>query len=66
MTNKEQILRNLEYVGVGINTLKMLMDNGKNQNYIELFEEWYNMIFNTMELIKEDYEECQGPLKSLR
>ena len=66
MENKEQILRNLEYVGGGLNTLKMLMDNGKNENYIELFEEWYNLIFDTVDLIKEDYEGCQEPLKSLQ
>ena len=66
-TNKEQILRNLEYIGGGMTTLKTLCSNKEksyNIPYYDLMEEWIDTIYDTIRLIEEDYGECQEPLKS--
>ena len=68
MNNKEQILRNLEYIGGGMTTFKTLCSNREkscNVPYYNLMEEWMDTICDTIKLIEEDYEECQKPLKSL-
>ena len=67
MSNKEQILRNLEYLGGGMTTFKTLCGNRENKYnipYCDLMEEWVDTIYDTIELIEEDYEECRRPLKS--
>ena len=67
MSNKEQILCNLEYLGGGMTALKCMC--GKKENnapYYELMEEWNEIIYDTIGLIKEDYEICQKPLTNLQ
>lgn len=63
MSNKEQILRNLEYISGGITAIKCMVDT--TSNWACLCEEWNDSIWNTIGLIEEDYEKCQKPLKSL-
>jgi len=66
MNNKEEIMRNLEYLAGGMFVFKIMCGNKENNApYYNLMEEWSDIIFNTMELIGEDYVECQKPLKSL-
>lgn len=63
--NKETILRNLEYVTGGLNTLKTLCNNEeKNASYYELFDEWFTILNDIMESLGEDYVICQKLLKN--
>ncbi len=65
--NKEQILRNVEYLSGGMTTFKTLCGNREkscNAPYYDLMEEWVDTIYDTIELVEEDYKECQKLLKS--
>ena len=62
MNNREQILRNLEYLGGGVDMIKTMCN--KNSAWVALANEWCNIISNTITLIEEDYQVCQGPLKN--
>lgn len=65
--NKEQILRNLDYIAGGIFIVKKMCENDKDyKNWVEICDEWEDIIFDIIDLIKEDYEECQKPLTNLQ
>lgn len=66
--NKEKILRDLEYVNGGITTLKATFEINaeKHHPYYNLCDEWQDVICNVIDMIEEDYDECQVPLKNLR
>lgn len=65
--NKEKILRDLEYVNGGITTLKAIFETSteKNHPYYNLCDEWQDVICHVINMIEEDYDECQAPLKNL-
>ena len=58
MSNKEKILRDLEYISGGVTTLKTLSNtNSKSgEASYRLFDEWQDIICNIMDMIEEDYE----------
>lgn len=57
-TNREQILRNLEYINGGITAFKQLcLDSKNHQGTIDMIEEWQDAICNTIDLVEEDYHE---------
>lgn len=68
MSNKEKIIRNLEYICGGIAAIKCIFntDDKRNAAIYQLLDDWEENLYETMELIEEDYEVCQRPLKSLQ
>ena len=67
MSNKEQILRNLEYLSGGVTALKTIFnEDERNKRFYDLFDDWIDTIYCTMDMIEEDYGECQEPLKNWR
>lgn len=66
--NKEKILRDLEFVNGGIATLKATFEinTEKHQPYCDLCDEWQDVIYSVIDMIEEDYDECQAPLKNLQ
>ena len=59
-TNKEKILRDLEYINGGVTTLKTLSntDSKSSAASYQLFDEWQDIICNIMDMIEEDYEDA--------
>lgn len=56
-TNKERILRDLEYISGGISTLKTLSTNKKDcATTYNLFDEWQDIICSIIDMIEEDYD----------
>lgn len=56
-SNKERILRNLEYIEGGITALKTLCNVANNSNsalYYKLFSEWQDILYDTIVMIEED------------
>lgn len=57
-TNKEQILRNLEYLNGGITAFKKMCAEDKNHPHTcEMIEDWQDTICCTIDMIEEDYHE---------
>ena len=58
-SNKERILRNLEYLEGGITALKTLC-NATNSpvgaSYYDLFSDWQDILCETVDMIEEDNE----------
>ena len=55
-TNKERILRDLEYLGGGIATLKAATNKEKQTQYYELLDDWLDTLYSVIDMIEEDYE----------
>ena len=64
MSNKEKILRNLEYLSGGTTAIKIICDENVTGKWHCLLDEWQDIIYNTIDMIEEDYELCQKPLKN--
>ena len=58
-TNKERILRNIEYVSGGLTTFKALCKQGGERfdPYHAVFDEWQDILCNVIDMIEEDYHE---------
>ena len=56
--DKLTIARNLEYVGGGLDAIKRMFAENKNTTtWVKLLDEWYNIIFDTIDIImREDTE----------
>ena len=55
--DKLTIARNLEYVGGGLDAIKRMFAANENTTWVELLNEWYNIIFDTIDIImREDTE----------
>ena len=55
-SDKEQILRNLEYINGGITAFKQLcLDSKNHQGTIDMIEDWQDTICNTIDMIEEVY-----------
>ena len=59
-------MRNIEYVCGGIAAIHNMCSEEKNRNWKQLFEDWNETLYSTLDLIEEDYEGCQKPLKNLQ
>lgn len=58
-SNKERILRNLEYLEGGITALKTLCDAANSSvgaSYYDLFSDWQDILCETLDMIEEDNE----------
>lgn len=63
MKNKEQIMRNLEYISGGFSVIKALCkaeDTSINVAYYNLFDGWHDTLFEVMDLIEEEEENAQN------
>ena len=63
MKNKEQIMRNLEYISGGFSVIKALYkaeDTSINAAYYNLFDGWHDTLFEVMDLIEEEEEDAQN------
>ena len=55
-TNKEQILRNLEYISGGITAFKAICaEDERHPHTCEMIEDWQDTIYCTIDMIEEDY-----------
>ena len=55
-TNKERILRDIEYVTGGISAYKTLCDSKKEYaSHYKLLDEWEDILFGIIDMIEEDY-----------
>lgn len=62
MKNKEQILRDLEFISGGFSTFKALCKSKEtpiNTIYYDLFDGWHDTLFEIMDLIEEEEENAQ-------
>lgn len=57
-TNKERILRDIEYVNGGMTAFKALCKQGgdKFAPYYEMFDEWQDILCSIIDMIEEGYE----------
>ena len=62
MSNKEKILRDLEFIGGGIRALKAYTDRDKYPLPYQLYDEWNDIIYSVIDAVEEDYERCQERL----
>lgn len=56
-SNKERILRNLEYLEGGITALKTLCDAANSpvgESYYKLLSEWQDILYEALVMIEED------------
>lgn len=54
MSNKERVLRDIDYINGGITTLKTLCNNDeKNAAYYKLFAEWQDILCSVIDRIEE-------------
>lgn len=63
MKNKEQILRNLEYISGGFSVIQALCkaeNTSINAAYYDLFEDWHDTLFEVMDLIEEEEEDAKN------
>lgn len=65
-TNREKILRDIEYISGGINAFKSLCDkeNKGQERHYKILDEWHDILFSIMDMIEEDYDACLAPLKN--
>ena len=66
MSNKEKIIRDLEYISGGITAFKCVCQTGRDDRFYRLIDEWQDTIYSIMDMIEEDYEVCQKPLTNLQ
>lgn len=66
MSNKERIMRDLEYVCGGIAAMSGICLDEKSKHWKRLFDEWNENLCEVIDLIEEDYNECQKPWKNLQ
>lgn len=60
-SNKERILRRLEYIEGGITALKTLCNAANSpvgESYYKLLSEWQNILYETIDMIEEDNEDA--------
>ena len=60
-SNKERIIRNLEYIEGGITALKTLCNAANSPvgaSYYKLFSEWQDILCETLDMIEEDNEDA--------
>ena len=57
-TNKERILRDIEYISGGITTFKAMYKQAgeKFDPYYAVFDEWQDTLCSMIDMIEEDYE----------
>ena len=61
MNNKERIMRNLEYISGGMVAMKIACGNREcNKIYYQLMDNWYETIWDTINLIEEDYKNAEN------
>lgn len=60
-TNRERILRDIEYISGGITALKTLCNNEEKyaSNY-RLLDEWHDILYNIIDMIEEDYNDAKN------
>ena len=57
MSNKEKILRDLEYINGGLSVYKAVTNTRtEHAEQYQLFDEWQDTIYNIMDMVEEDYE----------
>lgn len=56
--DKLQIVRNLEYVAGGINTVKRMCTQEKDKYFASILSEWEEWIFDALDMIMEDDEDA--------
>lgn len=55
-TNRERILRNLEYINGGITAFKAICaEDERHPHTCEMIEDWQDTICCTIEMVEEDY-----------
>ena len=62
--DKLQIARNLEYVAGGINTVKRMCTQEKDQYFASILSEWEGWIFDALDMIMEDDEDASYPRRT--
>lgn len=57
-TNKEKILRDIEYINGGITAFKAMFKQAgeKFDPYYATFDEWQDTLFSIIDMVEEDYE----------
>jgi hypothetical protein len=61
-TNKERILRDIEYISGGITVFKSLCDkeNKSQARYYKILDEWQDILCFITDMIEEDYTDAQN------
>lgn len=62
--DKLQIVRNLEYVAGGINTVKRMCTQEKDKYFASILSEWEEWIFDALDMIMEDDEDATYPRRT--
>ena len=62
--DKLQIVRNLEYVASGINTVKRMCTQEKDKYFASILSEWEEWIFDALDMIMEDDEDATYPRRT--
>ena len=63
MNHKKEILKSLEHISGGIAALKTLCKD-KDIQFKMLLNSWDCQLYDIIEMIEEDDEKCQKPLKN--
>ena len=62
--NRERIMRDLEYLSGGITAIKSVCNEERDARFYRLLGEWQDTIYSIIDMIEEDYEECQEHSKN--